>query len=51
MKKKTVTLAILRETVRTLTDASEAKAGRAAGTHYETICDPATCNTQTGAVE
>lgn len=50
MKKKTVTLSILRETLRTLTDSSAAQAGRGAGTHYETICDPATCDTQTGAL-
>ena len=50
MKKKNLSLSILRETVRTLTETSSAQAGRPAGTHYETICDPATCDTQTGAV-
>lgn len=45
MKKKIAPLTLHRETLRTLVELHGAKA--VAGTHYETICDPATCDTQT----
>ncbi len=47
MKKKIAPLTLHRETLRTLVELPAEGAKAAAGTHYETICDPATCDTQT----
>lgn len=47
MKKRIAPLTLHRETLRVLVDLSAEGAGKAFGTHYETICDPATCDTQT----
>ncbi len=47
MKKRIAPLVLNRETLRALVELPAGGAAKALGTHYETICDPATCDTQT----
>ncbi len=47
MKKSVAPIKLHRETLRLLVALPTDGAKAVAGTHYETICDPATCDTQT----